>query len=300
MKLKPAFLAVMLAVTTAASAQDNTAPKANVRVSDLNASFSLIFQPNSLGTADTYRKLAPASPVLNGDLTGFESHNYITFDFPGKNPVASASLGLTFLDKKKNEYRPFTLRAGLSYMQSGYSTRLSRSTYTRFDTLTSSNGGEPVYLDSVRNETISARYVADELRADVSLIFRTKPSARWGVYGGIGINAGFAVRAYTEVRYFEWHGVQSTYNDTQTMLSNNSVAGENTGNPQRYRNKSMAASSVYVPMGIDYRVANHNNFWKNMHLFVEGRFFANLSGIDHIGNDVNIGFMGGWGMRYTF
>lgn len=290
----------MLTAIITASAQDNTAPKANARVSDLSASYSLIFQPNPLGTIDDYRKLAPSSPVLNRDMGGFESNHYITYDFPGKNPVVRASLGLALLNKKKNEYRPFTLRVGLSYMKSGYSNTLSRSTSTRFDTLTSSNGGEPVYLDSVRNETISARYVADELRADVSLIFRTKPSARWGVYGGIGANAGFAVRAYTEVSYFEWRGIQSTYNGMQTMLSSNSVAGENNGNPQRYRNKSMAAYSVYVPFGIDYRIANHNTFWKNMHLFAEGRLFANLSRIDHIGNDVNLGFIGGWGMRYTF
>jgi len=130
-----------------------------------------------------FNTLAPGSSILAKDYTGFSS-DYYTGTYT--NPSYTGLLGFTF----KNKPNPL-LRLGLGYSRRTLGTG-SSSRYDSFhyDTLTSAQTGEQIFLDSTHSQNMYGGYQSTYLSFDASLIFRTKPSARWSIYGGIGVNVG--------------------------------------------------------------------------------------------------------------
>jgi hypothetical protein len=297
MKLKVLLFCSATVLIQSAQAQDaDNAPKKKMLVTEADIYPSFIFQVQPVGTLNDFRKLAPQSMVLSNDYTSYTASNSKTLD---GDIVLAGNIGISFLDKKKNAYRNMTLRMGVSYQATGLSSQLSKTTSSRYDTLGPAHGGSPMYLDSVKNEFVSMNYRSEELRLDVSLVFRTKPEARWGLYGGIGFTAGTSISAYTNISSSNYTDIQSTYEGTVTTVDTYNDYGQGT-ETERFKNKNTMGYSVYVPFGIDYRMANKSEFWKRLHVFYEAKPLVNFSVIDQIGMISSAGIQNGIGLRATF
>jgi hypothetical protein len=58
--------------------------------------------------------------------------------------------------------------------------------------------------------------------------------------------------------------------------------------------------SIYLPMGIDFRIGKNRPFWKQTHLFYELKPSMNLTAIQNSSTLITGVFQHGLGLRVTF
>src|SRR5690606_33840629 len=132
-----------------------------------------------------------------------------------------------------------------------------------YDTLTSSQTGQVVYIDSVYTQNYSMDYVSEQLRLDGSVIFRTNPEGRWSLYAGIGFTVGLSVNATTEIYYSKYGRIETRYPNGQTSHSYQYYyPGSYISKTETFRNKTNFSVSPYIPMGVDFRIGKKREFWK--------------------------------------
>ncbi len=230
-----------------------------------------------------FKTLAPGSSILAKDYTGFSS-NYYNSTYT--NPSFTGLLGFTF----KNKPNPL-LRLGL-----GYSTRTlgtgSSSRYESFhyDTLTSAQTGQQIFLDSIHTQYMYGAYQATYLSLDASLIFRTKPAARWSIYGGIGVNVGLAFNGFLNIEYHDEHYASSGNYDQSNW----------THEQERFNQKTHVASTVYIPMGLDFRLGKKHEFMNRLHLFAEARPSMTITTIPTIKTQLTPNITSSLGLRIVW
>ena len=210
-------------------------------------------------------------------------------------------LGLQFSDKQKSAYKANPLlRLGISYF-SGTSITSAFYKEERFpyDTLTSSQTGQVIYIDSINSKSYSMNYSSEQLRLDASLIFRTNPEARWSLFAGIGVNAGLSINASTDIYFNRYES-----SDTRFINGNGSspYGYSNTDNSksENFKNKSNFGLSTYIPMGVDFRIGKKKEFWKRTHLFYELRPGVNITSIPELRTITNSSIQHGIGLRVSW
>ncbi len=230
-----------------------------------------------------FKTIAPNSSILAKEYSGF-SNNFYNSTYT--NPSFTGLLGLTF----KNKPNPL-LRLGL-----GYSTRtLGTGSSSRFesfpyDTLTSGQTGQQIFLDSTHFQYMYGAYQSTYLSLDASLIFRTKPSARWSIYGGIGANVGMAFNSFLDVSFHDEH-YTSSGNYDQSNWSHEQ---------ERFAQKSHVASTIYVPMGLDFRLGKRSEFLNRLHLFVETRPSMTITSIPSLKTQLTPNITSSFGLRIVW
>lgn len=98
------------------------------------------------------------------------------------------------------------------------------------------------------------------LQLDVSFLWSTNFEARFQVYGGVGLGAGFSFNAETSVSVFEnsytyYRDYDYYYGPTES---------------ERFRNKSGFSGNIYLPLGLDWRLGK-KGFWESIHIVSEFR-----------------------------
>ena len=121
------------------------------------------------------------------------------------------------------------------------------------------------------HESYDMNYETDQVALEASLIYRTNPQARWSVYGGIGMTAGLSINANTSIDYWKSRGVSMNGNEPGYYPYPIYYSSQGTGLSETFRNKSSFAQSFFFPLGVDFRIARKNDFWKRLHLFYEMR-----------------------------
>lgn len=240
-----------LFVSTALLAQEKSS---NIQLTEAQVLLGSNMYTVETMTLSDFQTLAPNSSILAKDFTGFSQSMYTSVY---GNSAYTGLLGLSF----KNKPNP-VLRIGL-----GYSTRTlgtgSSSRYESFhyDTLTSTQTGQQIFLDSTHSQYVYGAYQSTYLSLDASLIFRTKPAARWSIYGGVGLNFGMAFNSFLTL----------DYNDEHYASSGNYDQSNWSHEQERFTQKSHLASTIYIPMGLDFRLGKKSEFLNRLHLFVETR-----------------------------
>lgn len=257
----------------------------------------LFSERNTSGTLKDFQTLAPQSVLLNRDLKDYSSSQGISLI---SNTMFSMLLGIQFSDKKKTAYKTNPLlRLGLSYFSGSTLTgNLFKEDRKTFDTLTSAQTGQITLVDSVNSRSYGMNYRYEQLRIDGSLIFRTKPEARWSLFAGIGITAGLSINANTEIYYSQSKSTQTRNSNSVSSSSAFSAGGE--WKMERIRNKNNFGMSAYIPLGIDFRIGNKKEFWKRMHLFYELRPGINMTSIPELRNTTNVILQQGLGLKIAW
>lgn len=249
------------------------------------------------GSLADFQLLAPNSVLLNkygGTFPNSDSYAFLD----RSNSMFSVLLGLKFSDKQKTRYKNnMQLRIGISYYSNTHlSYGMNSSVKIPFDTLTSSQTGETMYIDSVISRTLEMNYNSEQLRIDGSLIFRTNPEARWSLYSGIGLSAGMSFNAKTYIFYSKMSQIQgrepfhySNYNNNYDETSESEVITNNTN----------FGFSAYIPLGIDFRIGKKREFWKRIHLFYEIRPSINITYIPNLRTITNTAVQHGVGCKIS-
>lgn len=266
-----------------------------LKLSDASLQIGYMLNPVSMGHLSEFKLIAPKSTLLTQNLSGFSANissgtyvdNYFT-----------AAVGIQFLNKEKKAYKSNPLlRLGITYnsgthLYNGY----HRYAHGIVDTLISQQTGQMYLIDSTFTEGYGMNLSSQQLRFDVSLIFRTNPEARWSIYGGIGFNFGAAFRTDVDISYNSYHYTNNPFGYTYASnYSNDSSKYEHFTNSTR-----ILGGSVYLPLGVDFRIGKNRPFWKQTHLFYELKPSLNLVAIQGGSTLLNGVFQHGFGVRVTF
>lgn len=274
---------------------ENSKTTKRISIQDISIQTGLVSNRNTIGTLTDFKELAPQSVLLNNDLTAYSSGGFFTST---STPISSILFGIQFSDKQRKVYKTNPkLRIGLSYFSG---TSLTGSLYKnerkRYDTLTSNQTGQVTYIDSTTDHYYNMNYTSEQLRFDGSLIFRTNPQNRWSLYTGLGFTAGISFNAQTEISY-------DKINKTEVVYATNTPSqyyGANNFKSERYRSKNNFGFLTYLPMGIDFRIGNKREFWKQIHLFYELRPLVNVTSIPELRSITNIGIQNQIGLRVSW
>jgi hypothetical protein len=153
-------------------------------------------------------------------------------------------------------------------------------------------------MDSIIRKNLGMKYSSEQLRFDGSLIFRTNPEARWSLFTGIGITAGFSFNAYSEIYFSQTNSIEARFPN-----GNSSTYYSHFGNDwetEKFRNKNNLAFSTYIPMGIDFRIGKKSEFWKQTHLFYEIRPGINMTSIPELRTLTNRTIQHGLGLKVSW
>jgi hypothetical protein len=287
---------ILLLISTVALGQQKEQLKDTVNritIQDVYIQSGTVLEKNAYGMVSDFQKLVPQSILLNNNFANYTStNNTIT------NTAFSAMIGIKFRNNKQTAYKSNPLlRLGISYFSgTNLSTSLSKNDYKTFDTLTSTKTGQTVYNDSLTSQKYNMQYAAEQLRFDVSLIFRTNTKARWSLYGGVGISSGFSFNAITNITY--------TKNFSTTLFpngSNNKVPNSNREEQtEEFKNKSTFVFSSYLPIGIDFRLGRKKDFWKKLHLYYEARPYISFNSVPELSTLVRAGLQSSFGLRLSW
>jgi len=299
MKITNLFFVILLTLSVFAYGQEqktNTVKRINIKDFYVHTGFFL--GSNTTGALSDFSALAPKSVLLSNNTTDFLQSNATFFYKSNANPLLSVMLGIQFGDKQKTTYKNNPqLRLGITY-SSG--TILSGSLYNQerkaYDTLTSAQTGQSVYIDSVITKNLGMNYSSDQLRLDGSMIFRTNPEARWSLFTGIGITAGISINASTQIHY-------SKFDRTENRQPNNNYYysyyfGGN-WETETFKNKNNFGFSTYIPLGIDFRLGNKREFWKRTHIYYELRPSINVTYIPELQSITNTCLQNGLGLKVS-
>ena len=285
------FQLVVIAISfwSGVSAQDTTA---KIRISEFHIQHGTNFQPIESTSLEDFQRLAPNSTLLQSDFTGFNMGNNYMFYRPfsfGSASYNSLQLGLTL----KNN--PSLLwRIGISHGSTGdISNWANRNRTAPYDTLTSSQTGEQYFIDSTYSENYFMSYSAQQLRLESSVIFRTNPAKRWSIYAGAGMSFGVSYKAETYINYFAYSS-NSAYNANYDYASNVQSSSEH------FRNKMSISTSVFVPMGIDFRIGKNREFWKRLHVYYEMKPSLTVTSIPELRTSTQVNMINTLGLKITF
>ncbi|MFT5877522.1 MAG: hypothetical protein ACI8SA_001384 [Dokdonia sp.] len=253
----------------------------------------------SISTIEDFKKLAPNSTVLPTDLSGYTLNNYNSIS---GSAGASILLGFKFGKKDGSGYKPKPiLRIGLGYY---YNESLSTGAYIEdrfaYDTLTSGNTGEKTPIDSIASSSYNMNYSSQQIRLDASLIYRTNPEARWSFFAGFGITVGASIASQTNISNYENYYFSSANNENGGFYPsayNSYYYDPYSGETEVIKNKTNMAYSAYIPLGIDFRVSNKNEFWERVHLFYELRTGINMLSIPELETYTTMEWQHGFGVK---
>lgn len=279
-------------------AQESEETIKRVRVTDFYLTGGFVMSTLPAWGISDFQMLTTNSQLMDTDFAGYETYNNYSQNAPMnsmRNKQVSMMIGFSFSDKEKTKMKGNPhLRIGLTYrsgdLLSGFATRTDRYT---FDTL-SSSGGSTYTVDSVANNTYRMNYSSQQLHLDVSVLFRTAPERKASLFGGIGITSGVGLDSRTDINYVQDLSTVVNYPSHQEYMG---VKGGNVGQNEANKNEMAYGFSAYVPLGLDIRLGNKNEFWKRIHLSLEMRPSLNVFISPELGTLTTFSSYHGLGMK---
>ncbi|MDX1650910.1 MAG: hypothetical protein R3277_00340 [Brumimicrobium sp.] len=215
-----------------------------------------------------FKSLFPESTILMNNPEAFNNTPEIFSPYvasSGVSILAGFQLGNSSEDQGKGKK---TLRLGLTYGRSNILSDWSYSeTWSPYDTLTGQNSSNVYYLDSVRSRSVNGDYFVETIGLNASLIFRTNSASRWTAYGGLGLSIGTSFNAITSLNYREYE-YTALRGHSREQASETSYT-ENAFVQEQKRNKGSLNGSLFIPLGIDFRLSESSEFWSMVHIFAE-------------------------------
>jgi hypothetical protein len=227
--------------------------------------------------------------------------DYNDFDAIGANGNNSFTLllGMRVRNKDKKSYANHkAVRFGVTYTSGiALSNTLFKEERKPFDTLTSSQTGQQIFVDSVLYSQLGMNYTSQQLRLEGSYIFKTRSYGRWSLFAGLGLSAGVSLQANTEIFFNENKRTESTTSNLTYFPKNGSESEFKT---ERYRNKSNIGVGAFIPFGVNFQLGNTNDFWKHTSIFYEMRPGVHFTSIPELNTLANANLQQCIGFRFNW
>ena len=145
---------------------------------------------------------------------------------------------------------------------------LQRTERTPYDTLTSNQTGEQVFVDSVKRSTYWVDHYGERFGLNASLIWRTQ--GRWSLFGGVGSVGGLILNSRTDVSKAVYEGVENATTNGTTGYEHTGAFGRNDAQ-ESFRNGTGWWFAGQIPLGLDFQISRGGSFWNRVHLYYELR-----------------------------
>jgi hypothetical protein len=280
--MKKVTLLAALVLSTAAFSQ-------KIKITELHILNGTGFGGQINGSIDDFKLLAPNSSILAMDFSQYNSQSFPAFQSPGMNLSSSYSLQLGLQCAKMPKA---TYRVGITHVSNAglLSARGSYSQSFPYDTLTSSQTGEQIFIDSSYSKYYQMNHSNQQIRIDGAMIFRMFPEKRWSLHTGLGASIGMSYQSNTDISYWE-----------SSSMSSGNYYGDYYGHQnverESYKNKNSIGASLYIPFGIDFGIGKKREFWMPFHLYIESRPSLNINSINGIGATFSPGMSSAAGLR---
>lgn len=271
---------------------DSSTVKRKMKITDLYVATGVVAHTKSLSTLEDFNKLAPQSTLLNDSFAGYSGYSNTLSNNAGF--TFSALVGINFLNAAKTAYKSNPQwRLGFSYINGmAMSRTLRKEVKAPYDTLTSSQTGEMIFIDSVTSEYYNMHYQNEQLRLHLSIIFRTNPNARWSLYGGAGINAGMSFNARTEISYTQ-------KKSTENKKTSRDALGVTEYTSESFINNNGFGFAAFIPMGVDWRLGRKREFWKRLHFYYELSPQIDFTSVPELRTFISTGVTSNFGLRVS-
>lgn len=275
---KPFFSFLLFIIPFISNSQDTTS---KIKISEINLQTGILFYNDKYGSVNEFIALSPGTSLLKTDFS-----NYSKYSYQGvrSSNYYNLNVGLQ-LKKHPNSI----LRMGISHMQvqniKGF---LRLEERTPYDTLTSSQTGNQTFVDSIDNNWYTMYYTSNQLRLNASLLFYSESQSRWTVYGGFGVSLGMSFKSQTKISYTE-----------NLTTSNAEYDPISKSQKEEFRSKTIYNVSVFIPLGIDFRLGKKTGLFNRIHTYFEIKPAYTISSIPGVKTFSTFEFMYGLGLRYT-
>ena len=288
------FFIAPLVLSAAAAAQETVQPEGLEQrvpvVSGAHLFIGVLLLDPAIVSEQDFRAIAPGSELLARDLSDHLFRSDV-------RPMAKAAVGYgigwhPFRDPVRGFLRRAEIRIGVSQAPD----RTTSSTFylskeAPYDTLVSSSTGNLYMVDTTFHSVYSIDYSYERLGADLCFLFRSRDLWHFSFHGGLGLQFGSSFNARTEVRHLTY-----TESDPEGLGFSRGRATEG----EVFRHGNTYWWAPYAVMGINWRMATSNAFWKNIHLFFDVRPMLFLEDVPAVGAFTDITSQPTFGIRTTF
>jgi hypothetical protein len=263
------------------------------RLSEFSASTGSGLNHRKFSKSIDFQIFAPESIILanmhNNNLDFADYYNY------SGDAFFSFLLGM----KIKNTKNPI-IRMGVSYFSAlNISGRLFDDEIFRLDTLNASNSGVQYYKDSLIYHYYDSDYTAELVHLDLSVVWYANPDSRWSFYAGAGLTAGFSLNNQTSIDY-QRHTRIYIYESNNPSGTTHSGSYTYHDENEIFSNNLSSTFSLYIPLGLDFRIGKNRAFWNNIHLFYDLRPAINFVNIPESGSYYTASFLQAMGVRFIW
>jgi len=295
MKLHSTFTITLLVLVVFSTSNSSFAQESGgdkTRFTDLQLQLGFQNHPVISGDFSDFRKLMPASAVLDT----FSGANY---SFGSSSGSVNANFNLLASLHLKN-WKKGELRFGVSsFSNQTFSSYYSKSYSYRSDTLTSSATGQQTFIDTTVNYGLNMSQQVDFIRLEVAAIFRTSEFKRLQFYTGVGISTSIGYRATATLNYSR--GVSSG-----NFSGQNYGPGDYSNKPteritEKNSNKVNFIHGLYIPLGAELKLHKLEEEPKHkFSIYSEFRPSIAYLVVPEIASTFNVAFQGSFGLRYRF
>lgn len=170
--------------------------------------------------------------------------------------------------------------------------------HTTGDSIFNAAGAPIGYVDSLHMSSYNAHYRGNFLRFDGSMVWSTQDDRRFSFYAGAGITAGVLFHAQTDVHHGEEVTARYYYNDgTHSSLL---PGGPRSNESEHFVSKGGFYSTIYLPIGFNFRLAKDHAFWSHASLYSEWRPSVVFQNYASTGLKTLFGVSHTWGVRWEF
>lgn len=243
-------------------------------------------------------RITAGSTLFTGDLTGYTNYDYYSYPFEMGAGLFTGGLSIHPL-RRANAPGP-ELRLGFLYGgrtgSSGYYSRVETSPY---DTLTSSQTGDMYYVDSVWGSSYYIAQTYERLGLDAALVWHTQ--GRWSIHAGAGLMAGVLANMRTTIQYDEFSSVTAVSTNSSsgsTYAYGYYGMGDYSSSTETLQRGTGWWTSLYIPLGLDFRFGRTGDFWTHVHAFMELRPQLVVQHTADLGTRTSFGTQSLFGFRF--
>lgn len=246
---------------------------------------------------------------------GFSSISMVDSSFHSKGaeepkkvmPVAGLNFTIGLKKAAESEKKVFTplLRFSLN-SSSGFK---SRKEYEKgmeyvYDSLIQSSNGSVDYLDSTITHTYIKNYTSKASNFSSTFLIQTNRNKIISYYLGLGLGFGIGRNSSATISLQEKIEIETIDGIESNVESDGDYDwdSDSYSAPYIYKNeyklKNYTLFQFFVPIGIDFRLYNKDNFFGRSVLSLEGQFGANWMSLPEIGSIQNTYFRFSFAYKY--
>lgn len=274
----------MLFITSAFAEKSDSSKRFRINEAFLMGGTSV--SQNDVVSIFDFKKLAPSSVLLQSNFDNFEKFQFESF---GIYSMLACGIGFQKADRPGRPTFRIALNIGSGKSIEG---NYHRNASYVVDTFISTSTGERIYEDSTIYENYRFNFFSRIISFDMSVLWRTQNKNKFTLFGGIGFSAGLSDISKTKIshRFYSYRRAPfGQYNMQKSYYHLEEV--------ETYDNKTQTQYVAYIPFGIDYRLSKKSDFWKQIHLFYEGRIRIEYYEIPELYTNTQFAFGSNIGVR---